>query len=413
MSSPDDNDNHHIDEYSTPGGQMRWRVRMRLAGRPRLNKTFTDFEAAQDWRDQQLILRRAQRRRSAPVLPELLGLVDPFPTNGNGNGDPRALATATVAHFIARHYWPQRAQKKLAPRTLNNYWRAFERFIEPSPLGQLALATVDAEDVLEWQEWCLDEAGASQEMMRTAQKVLSGAYTWGAKRPKRTGIWLHPVALAEWPEISRTLIPFIADQWTVERVRQAILHGSGRAWTRQRDALLLSLMALTGARPGDVLAVRLCDVRFQERELVLRHTKTKRPRTVPLFQPLADEIRAWVKTAGLSAESFLLAPETGAPMSFSGWERWRDRAYKPARNQVAKDPKDPDLAAARAYDLCRHSYAALQLAALMPLPDLAQIMGHSVAVLSSTYAGQLRRQDPSKPVEAEAEVIAARVAVSN
>jgi hypothetical protein len=69
---------------------------------------------------------------------------------------------------------------------------------------------------------------------------------------------------------------------------------------------------------------------------------------------------------------------------------------------------DPELKTARAYDLCRHSYAALQLAALMPLPDLAQIMGHSVAVLSSTYAAEPRRQTRGTPIDVESEIETAR-----
>jgi hypothetical protein len=140
---------------------VRWRVRVRLSDGRRLSRSFPELVDAQNWRDQQLISQRHLRRAQHQVLPEVLGLA-----RATSNGSNGAVAAMPLAVFFDK-YWPKSAQKKLAPRTLRNYRRAFERFIEPSPLGQQAVATVDAEDILDWQERCEVDAGATTEMIRT------------------------------------------------------------------------------------------------------------------------------------------------------------------------------------------------------------------------------------------------------
>jgi integrase len=375
-----------IDDYKTRTGAPRWRVRLRLPSGRRCSRSFTSLDAALNYRDQQRIARRIESRNQSQTRRRS----NPAPVT-----DPRipGLAAAdpmTVGEFVTGRWWREQASQELAPRTLANYARARARFIEPSPLADLSIEAVDAEDILDWQQWARSH-GATEEMLRTAQKVLSGAFSWGARRPRSTGVRANPISTAEWPCPRRKVIPYIAEPEVVEKVRQAILNsGQGLAKTRQRDALLLSVMALTGARPGDVRGIRVCDVHFRDSELLIAKTKTGRPRVVPLFGSLAIEIKAWIATAGLRADDALVGTD-GSPMSFEGWENWRRRAYNPARSEVASSLDDPPLARARAYDLCRHSYAALQLAALMDLPQLAEIMGHSVDVLASTYAAPLRR----------------------
>src|SRR5690349_17444756 len=110
-SQAPEQDLNHIDSYRTPGGQVRWRVRLRLGNSRRLSRSFPELVDAQNWRDQQLISQRHLRRAQTPVLPDVLGGLSPSASDGNGGGTSGALAAMPVAAFIKQHYWPSRAQK--------------------------------------------------------------------------------------------------------------------------------------------------------------------------------------------------------------------------------------------------------------------------------------------------------------
>lgn len=278
----------------------------------------------------------------------------------------------------------------------------------PSPLGSLDVTKIDAEHIHEWQAWARRQ-GATEPSIRTAQKVISAAYTWGAKMPRSRGVIANPVSSAEWPSESRTHTVHVFGAEVLEQVRVQILRGKGTDKQRQRDALLLSVMAQTGMRPSEARELQAHNI--GRATIKLDATKTDTPRTVPLWAPLRGDIEAWVQAANLGPTDYIVSKLSGGHMSFHGWENWRDRAYKPARDVVAHRIRDSRLREARAYDLCRHSYAAQQLAALMSLPQLAKIMGHSVEVLTRHYSQELEERQGQTKVDPEQAVIAARRAV--
>lgn len=119
-----------------------------------------------------------------------------------------------------------------------------------------------------------------------------------------------------------------------------------------------------------------------------------------------------MQAADLGQDDYIVGKLSGGQMTFHGWENWRDRAYKTARDVVAVRIQDDRLLEARAYDLCRHSYAAQQLAALMSLPKLAKIMGHSEEVLTRHYSQELEERQGQTEVDPEQAVIAARRTVA-
>ena len=369
-------------------------MRVWVAGK-RESASFAELKEAQNWRDEVKQTRRKAR--------------------GEGEGEQptisRRAPAKTLVAFVRDLWWEEYAKEHLAQRTRDNYYGQFRKWVVPSQLGRLDVTKIDAEHIHEWQAWAR-RRGATESSIRTAQKVISSAFSWGAKRPRTTGVRANPVSSADWPEESRAHVVHVFSPEVVELVRVEILQGSGKPNQRQRDALLLSVMAQTGMRPGEARTLQVHNV--GETTIKLAETKTDRPRTVPLWRPLQADIKAWVESADLGPTDYIVGKLSGGPMSLHGWENWRDRAYKPARDRVALRIRDTRLGSARAYDLCRHSYAAQQLAALMSLPRLATIMGHSEEVLSRHYSQELEerqsreRSDPEQAVIAAREKLAAR-----
>ena len=93
----------------------------------------------------------------------------------------------------------------------------------------------------------------------------------------------------------------------------------------------------------------------------------------------------------------------GTPWRDHDYRNWRKRTFKRAVAKLGEGWED-----FRPYDL-RHSFASLLLADGRSLPSVARAMGHSVAVLSSTYAQVIEELEGGERASAEDQIQAARV----
>ena len=77
---------------------------------------------------------------------------------------------------------------------------------------------------------------------------------------------------------------------------------SGRTdnWAKlkQRDTLILLMLALTGVRASELLALRPCDISAEF--IFVRKGKGSKDRTIPLAKTLAGPLKDYIKTAGIT-----------------------------------------------------------------------------------------------------------------
>ena len=192
--------------------------------------------------------------------------------------------------------------------------------------------------------------------------------------------------------------------------RRYDLPAPGTPETRRRDALIVSLLAYAGVRPGELRAERLGDAR--EKTLLveraanpdgsIKATKTEQRRAVRLLAPLAQDLREYRLAIGRPADTtLLLVDDDGRPWDKTHWQMWRVDRWSPACRAAGLDPVP------RPYDL-RHSFASLLLAEGKQPLYVAKQLGHSLAVLLSTYAHLIDEYAESEPIDAEAEIVTAR-----
>ena len=121
----------------------------------------------------------------------------------------------------------------------------------------------------------------------------------------------------------------------------------GTPQTRQRDALIVSLLAYAGVRPGELRAQRLGDAR--EKTLLVERaanpngtvkaTKNEQRRAVRLLAPLAQDLREYRLAIGRPAEtSLLLVDDHGETWDKTAWQMWRVDRWAPACRTVGLDP---------------------------------------------------------------------------
>ena len=214
---------------------------------------------------------------------------------------------------------------------------------------------------------------------------------------------------------------------TVERVRQAMLNpqrrevaansrhrrytlpAPGDPQTRQRDALIVSMLAYSGLRPGELRALRWGDVGenvITSSAPRTRMARSSRPRQanaanqVRLLPALARDLREYKLAAGRPPEDSLILPgENGEPWTNTDWKRWREDRWTHACRAAGLDPIP------RPHDL-RHSFASLLLASGRQPIYVSRQLGPSVSVLLRTYAHLL--DDEGLQVDADREIETAR-----
>ena len=171
------------------------------------------------------------------------------------------------------------------------------------------------------------------------------------------------------------------------RAAGATTSGTGTPQTRQRDALIVSILAYAGLRPGELRALPWEDCARTRSSFSTRPTPTARAsrrRTASVApsacSALAQDIREHRLAMGRPPEATLiLLDDDGRPWDKNAWQIWRADRWAPACQAVGLDPVP------RPYDL-RHSFASLLLAEGKQPIWCAKQLGHTLAVFLSTYA---------------------------
>jgi integrase len=332
---------------------------------------------------------------------------------------------ATLDQWVEQRWAPEHAEN-LEASTRERYANVYACHVV-RPLGDTPLNELGVARLREWQA-AMVKGGAGAGTIDKARTMLSSVLTHAAESGAIMG---NPLSLVRAPRSSHTdaVLPLSPAQ--VEAIRQQLLQpparevGASRAGqrrrrrydlpprgtpqSRSRDALIISLLAYAGLRPGELRALRWEDVgengihvqRATTPDGAIKATKTGHRRTVQLFSPLARDLREHRMAAGRPpAGTLLLADGEGQPWDKTAWQNWRSRRWTPACRAAGIDPVP------RPYDL-RHSFVSLLLATGAPSMWVAQQAGHPPRVLVDVYA-HLIAELGERRVDATAEIELAR-----
>src|SRR5918999_1013449 len=223
------------------------------------------------------------------------------------------------------------------------------------------------------------------------QGVLQRAVEWER-------IAQNPMRVAHKPKARRRIVIRPIAPAQVEQLRQHLL-GDGRL----RCATLVSVLAYSGLRPGEALALTWGGV--GERTIAvtgassmgrLKGTKTGAERTVRLLSPLAQDLARWRLASGRPAPERIVFPgdSPDGTLTEGQWNRWTQGTFRAAK-LAARLPK------ARAYDL-RHSFVSLLIHEGQSILEVARQAGHSPQTCLRDYGHLFDEFDPAEREPAEA-----------
>jgi len=281
---------------------------------------------------------------------------------------------------FAEEWWEVYAAQHLQRSTLKTYATIWNRHVLPR-LGGHELREITPH-VIVTLTLDLEAAGVGGPTVRKALAVLQGMLQRAVEWER---IDSNPVRAVRKPAINRDRVVRALAPVEVEAIRDEL---------RARDATIVSCLAYSGPRPGELLRFPLCWQDLGERTLLYRQPKTKKlPRPVRLVGPLAQDLAEWrlVQARPLSGPVF--PAHDGEAWSIDEWRNWARRIFRPAAERAGVDIGRP-------YDL-RHTWASLLIQeGRLTLVEIAEQMGHSTQTLLSTYAHVIAElSGEQRPVE--------------
>lgn len=326
-----------------------------------------------------------------------------------------------LSEFAAR-WLTQHASSHLTRKTLKNYAATYNLHVHPH-IGHLPLRDVKPQVVDQLRSGLLD-AGVGAPTVRKALAVLSSmlsqAVVWGL-------VDANPVRQVRKPAARRRKV---IEPLSVLQVEQLLheLRGLGD----EDGAMLAQLMAYTGARPQDALALAYSEVttRIHYAYKVVdgkryegAKTGADRSRSVEALPSLRRALLARrALLPGATGESLVVPAPDGGPWTDDRYKNWIAKSPRGTRRKDGERTGQPGAfrRAAAAIGLpahvtpysLRHTYASLRIAEQrLSLQEIAEEMGHSLQVLAETYAHVISEYAGQGPIDPEKLIKAARAQV--
>jgi len=254
--------------------------------------------------------------------------------------------------------------------TMDGYaamWKHLDKELGHAPVHEITPATVEALG----PKMIRKGVGATSacKALGMLSAMMNRAIVWGY-------IDRNPCEHVERPKVTRKR-KIVLSPSEVEKIRSKMSH---------RDRTLVSVLSLSGLRPGEALALRWGDISDRTIRVdkavahgVVKSTKNEKDRSVRLLPSLKQDLLEWKLASGRPDDSQLVFPNgRGELWTDAKFRNWRTKYFDPA----ARTAGFPDVTPYK----MRHSFASLLLASGESLPEVALQMGHTIAVLTSTYA---------------------------
>jgi integrase len=357
-------------------------VRFREADGTKPRRTFDDLDDALDF--------QAKRRSDKRWRPEELAL--------------ERTGRKLFGEFFV-WWWEEVALVELSRKTLEIYRCLWHAHAEER-LAHLPIGSIDAPAVVKFRNTLIKAGVGPSSIVKTMsmlQRVFRDAVELGEAR-------FNPFKAVKKPatEPQGEAIPLTPLQ--VERLARDI---ADRGYAL--SAVLVRLLAYTGLRPQEALALRW----FEVRELTLlvefanadgelvrlknRKRSRRRSRTVDLFKALKQDLVEWraVSPSAGDRDYVFPHPEHGGLWSDEEYRTWRRRIYKPSAENV-------DLPTLKPYDL-RHTWVSLRIAEKrLSIAEIAEQLGDKISTMLDVYTHVINEYRGRRALDIDKEIERAR-----
>ncbi len=328
-----------IQARKSPDGEVHYRVLVRLTGHPVQTATFRRKTDAKRWAQQvEVAIRNGRYFKTQEAKRRTLGdLVDRYVDE--------VLSTRP------------KGKKKLT--ALLTRWK--------KELGDFVLSDIKPARIAEVRDRLRRETTIRGEKRSPATVnrylgALSHAYTvaireWG---------WVedHPVRKVERCREARGRVRYLDD-----RERRRLLDACHENPERRLYPLVV-LAISTGARQGELMALRWRDIDLQRGVAILHHTKNRERRAIPLTGPALELMKEWATVQQIDTDLVFAGPKGKPAFPRKAWDA------------VLEETGIEDF---QFHDL-RHTAASYLAMSGATLAELAEILGHKTLQMVKRYS---------------------------
>ena len=266
--------------------------------------------------------------------------------------------------FFTDTYYPQ-AELSKKPKTYKGEFQHVRDWINPV-IGNKSIKDIDADD-LNKIRIALSKAGRSK---RTAQHVLSTVrIVWNHAKSRELVSGDCPVKSIKLGRIDNARIRFLKPE-EIQNLLDEVA-------SRDMKAHNLTVAAVnTGARLGELTALTWGNVNIEDRTLTFVHTKTGKPRTVPMTDGLFN-VMTQIKQSG---PGYLVFTNRKG-------EKWKEQpwAFRQAVKDLGFNEGRPDRKEHITFHSLRHTAASLMLASGVDVRTLQELFGWSTLQMLQRY----------------------------
>lgn len=233
-----------------------------------------------------------------------------------------------------------------------------------------AIRTIDI-DVIEdfFVDYCKGRGTASRRSMQAAMRCF---LRFAAERG-----WVDEEIAAAVPSLTSYRLSHLPRGLTDDQIARLLGYPFRRGGCRRRDWAIVSLLACYGVRRGQVSALRLCDVDWQERILEFAAHKGGKAVRHSLIPAIGDALAAYLREE---------RPESLLESVFLRHRKPHERLSPGAiTNLVRQRMVSRGLAPLGPHAL-RHSFATRLLRAGEPVKTIADLLGHRSLASIAIYA---------------------------
>lgn len=313
-------------------------------------------------------------------------------------GRHSASAAGTFGNLLDR--WLETKEQSVDQSTISSYRWLTEQYVRPA-LGRSRLASLKPADIDSFYVRLASTPGANgKKLSARTIRMCHGVVRQALEQGRKWGLITRNPALDASPPRSRhhEIHPPSVDQ---------VLQLLSAARDYDEDfAAYLRVLAATGCRRSEALALRWRDIDFKKSELVIAHsltvvdsqviekdTKTHQARRLILDSGTIRELRAHRERAKARAEACDATLSESAFLFTSepdGLHPWRPDV---ATNRFGRLCKDTEIEGVRLHDL-RHYVATNLGAAGTPIATISARLGHrDKATTLNVYQHALPAQD--------------------
>lgn len=261
---------------------------------------------------------------------------------------------------LADRWMAEVVRPKRKPRTLDDYERIVGQRIKPE-LGHVAVRALSWQMVNQFHSGMARTPRRANYVVSTLRALLNFAERVGIRPPHS-----NPCKGVEFFR-ERARERFLSEA-EIGRAAEAIATAEGEGVIGPHAAAGLRLALFTGARSGEVTAIKWEHVDWERKLARLPDSKTNEPRTIHLSEAALEVLRGLPRV-----QPFVIAgAKPGAPFQNLG------RSWIVARKYAG-------LNDVRLHDL-RHSYASLAAGRGVSLQMIGKLLGHKVHATTARYA---------------------------